>query len=158
MTRIRSYVAADASHLSALYRRSVLEVGSRDYGPAQIQAWAALAPSPERLQIQSEDGRIRLVASDALDLPVAFADLEPDGHIDLFYCAPEAAGTGIAAALYEALESSARQQGMTRLYAEASERARPFFLKQGFAVIAKREFEVTGVPIHNYAVEKSLAL
>lgn len=156
MTTIRTYQPADAVYLTGLYQRSVLELGSRDYDAAQVAVWAKLAPSPERLQALSTDGRIRLVAADALDRPLAFADLERNGHIDLFYCAPEAAGKGIGAALYLALEKKARQDGIERLYAEASERAKFFFLKQGFAVIGRRDFKVEGISIYNYAVEKSL--
>ena len=35
--------------------------------------------------------------------------------------------------------------------------ARRFFLRRGFVVVARRDFEVAGTPIHNYAVEKRLA-
>ena len=132
-------------------------IGARDYTPEQIDAWAALAPSGRRLDALMADGRTRLVAADPGDRPVAFADLEPDGHIHFLYCAPEAAGDGIASELYERLEAAARGQGITRLYAEASEAARRFFLGQGFTVLHRRDFEVSGVPIHNYAVEKVLA-
>jgi putative acetyltransferase len=45
---------------------------------------------------------------------------------------------------------------MKRLHAEASEAARRFFLKRGFAVVNRRAFEIAGVRIHNYAVEKWL--
>ena len=69
---------------------------------------------------------------------------------------PEAAGTGVAAALYDRLERTARERGMKRLHAEASEAARRFFLRKGFSVVNRRAFEISGVPIHNYAVEKWL--
>lgn len=46
--------------------------------------------------------------------------------------------------------------GARRLHAEASETARPVFERAGFSVTARRDFEVAGVPIHNWAVEKSL--
>jgi putative acetyltransferase len=49
-----------------------------------------------------------------------------------------------------------RERGIKRLHAEASEAARRFFLKRGFAVVRKPAFEIAGVPIHNYAVEKWL--
>lgn len=153
---IRSYRADDAAYLSRLYRQSVLGLGVRHYNPDQIRVWAGLAPSPERLANLMADGRTRLVAEDAGGHLVAFADLEPDGHIHFFYCAPEAAGKGVAARLYTALEETARRRGVTRLYAEASEAARRFFLKAGFSVNARRNFEVAGVGIHNYAVEKFL--
>jgi len=153
---IRPYAPGDAQLLAALYLRSVRELGSRDYSAAQVAAWASLCPSPERLHALSGDGRTRLVAVDGADLPVAFADLERDGHIHFFYAAPEVAGTGVARLLYAELEQVARAQHLTRLHAEASERAHRFFLRQGFEITARREFSVAGVPIHNYAVEKRL--
>ncbi|WP_191061505.1 GNAT family N-acetyltransferase [Geminicoccus harenae] len=153
---IRPYAPRDAQLLATLYLRSVRELGSRDYSAAQVAAWASLCPSPEQLHALSDDGRTRLVAVDEADLPVAFADLERDGHIHFFYAAPEVAGTGVAQRLYAELEQVARAQHLTRLHAEASERAHRFFLRLGFQVTAKREFTVTGVPIHNYAVEKQL--
>lgn len=153
---IRPFRNADAEPLSALYRRSVETVGPRGYAPEQVAAWASMSPSPERLRALAGDGRTTLVAVDAADEPLAFGDLEADGHIHFLYCAPEAAGTGIVAGLYAGLERRARDAGMARLYSEASEAARRFFLKQGFTVLARRDFEIGGVPIHNYAVEKRL--
>ena len=157
MTVIRPYRSDDAPLLSDLYVRSVRLLAAGDYSARQIDAWATLAPDPTRLDALALDGRLRLVSEDADGAPVAFADLEQDGHIHYFYCAPEAGGTGVAQALYEALEAAARRRGATRLYAEASEGARRFFLKRGFAVLARRDFEVSGVAIHNYTVEKTLA-
>jgi putative acetyltransferase len=154
--KIRFYDSKDAEPLANLYKRSVRQIGGRDYSAEQVEAWASLAPTPERLQALSADGRVRLVAVDESDMPLAFADLERDGHIHFMYCAPEAAGKGIVSALYDELEMIAREQGMTRLYAEASEAARRFFLNKSFTVKETRRFEIAGVPIHNYAVEKLL--
>lgn len=153
---IRPFRPGDADALSDLYRRSVEALGPRDYAPGQVAAWAAITPSPGRLRALAGDGRTTLVAVDEADAPLAFGDLEADGHIHFLYCAPEAAGTGTVAALYAELERRAREAGMARLYSEASEAARRFFLKQGFAVVARRDFEIAGVSIHNFAVEKAL--
>lgn len=153
---VRRYRAADAAALAALYVRSVEAIGSRFYSPAQVTVWAAHGPTSERIHALYTDGRTALVAVDDADRPVAFSDVETDGHIQFLYCAPEAAGRGVAGALYDALEREARGRGTRRLFAEASEAARPFFLKKGFAVAAIRRFEVAGVPIHNYAMEKFL--
>ena len=154
--KIRPYAEPDAEPLAVLFRRSIEDIGSRDYSAPQVAAWASRVPSAERLHALAADGRTRLVAVDRADRPLAFADLEADGHIDFLYAAPEAAGTGVVAALYDELEQGARRRHIGRLYAEASEAARRFFLKQGFVVTAKREFEISGAPIHNYAVEKDL--
>lgn len=151
---VRPYRPADAPALSALYEASVRELGARDYSPAQIEAWASLAPSAEALDGRMEDGRIRLVA--VADEMAGFIDVEPDGHIDLLYVAPAAAGAGVTRLLLETAEALAPLSGASRLYAEASETARPAFERLGFSVVARRDFEVAGVPIHNWAVEKAL--
>jgi putative acetyltransferase len=156
MARIRGYESRDAGALADLYRRSVMQIGPKDYAEEQVEAWAALGPSPAQIDARGADGRTTLVAVDDEDRPLAFGDLEHDGHIDYLYCAPEAAGTGVTAALYDRLERTARERGMKRLHAEASEAARRFFLKRGFAVVSKRAFEISGVRIHNYAMEKRL--
>jgi len=154
--RLRPFERSDAPVVAELHRRAVEIIGARDYGPAQVAAWASRAPSAERVCARAEDGRLTLVAVDAADRPMAYADLEPDGHVDHLYCAPEAAGRGLASALCEALEAHARAKEIPRLYAEASEAARGVFESRGFTVTARREFEIGGAPIHNYAVEKRL--
>ena len=69
------------------------------------------------------------MAADAKNLPLALADLGPDGHIHFLHAAREAAGQDAAAAIYAALERQACETGVPRLYAEAREAARRFFLK-----------------------------
>lgn len=155
--KIRGYAAKDATALMTLSRRSIEAIGSRDYTPQQVAAWAARVASPERIHERATDGRTTLVAVDHGDRPIGFIDLEHDGHIDFLYCAPEAVGQGAASALYDALEAGARRRGVDRLYAEASEAARRFFLKKGFIVTARHALVIDGVPIHNYAVEKALS-
>jgi putative acetyltransferase len=151
---VRPYQPGDAAPLSKLYEASVRALGAMDYSPAQVEAWAALTPSPDDLHHRMMDGRIRLVA--VTEDVVGFVDLETDGHIDLLYVAPAAAGQGVARALVETAEALAPSSGARRLYAEASETARPLFERLGFSVTARRDFEVAGVPIHNWAVEKPL--
>ncbi|MCS6624872.1 GNAT family N-acetyltransferase [Roseibacterium beibuensis] len=151
---VRPYQTDDAEALSALYEASVRALGARDYSAAQIEAWASLTPSPEALDGRMADGRTRLVA--VADDIAGFIDLEPDGHIDLLYVAPAAAGAGVARLLLETAEALAPLSGAGRLYAEASETARPVFERLGYSVTGRRDFEVAGEPIHNWAVEKAL--
>jgi putative acetyltransferase len=155
--RIRAYEARDAADIAALYRRSVETLGLRDYSPDQVAAWASRTPDAAAFHARLSDGRAVFVWVDDADRPQAFADLEADGHIDFLYCAPEIVGTGAAAELYAAVEALARQRGMTRLHSEASEAALRFFLKRGFVKLHRRDLMIGETPIHNYAVEKSLA-
>jgi putative acetyltransferase len=154
---IRPYAAGDAEALGALFYASVREVGRRDYSAEQVAAWAPNPPSPERVHARASDGRLLLVALDARGEPLAYGDLEADGHIDHLYCRPDAVGTGAASRLYDALEAAARRQGLPRLYAEASEAARRLFLRKGFALVRRRDFAIGGVAIHNYAMAKALS-
>jgi putative acetyltransferase len=151
---IRPYQSSDAAALSALYEAAVRTLGARDYSPAQIDAWASLTPSADDLDRRMADDRTRLVAV-AGDI-AGFIDLEADGHIDLLYVAPAAAGLGVARTLLETVEALGPLSGARRLYAEASQTARPVFERLGFSVLTRRDFEVAGVPIHNWAVEKTL--
>lgn len=153
---VRRFRPEDAETLASVYRRAVTELGPKGYAPPQVEAWLTLAPSPDRLRQTAGDGRVRLVAEES-GQPVAFTDLEANGHIDLLYCDPAAAGRGHAAALYAELEGIARERGMELLYAEASELSRDFFVRRGFTVLRVRRFEIAGVPVHNYAVEKRLS-
>ncbi|WP_081944466.1 GNAT family N-acetyltransferase [Thalassospira australica] len=156
MITIRPFRAPDAASMSDIYRRSVTELGPRAYGPQQVAVWASLKPSPERLVEVMNDGRHCLVAVNNQDQVMAFGDIECDGHIEYLYASPDIAGTGVVAQLYDALENAAKAKNIAKLYSEASELAKSFLLKRGFSVVERRDFEVNGVPIHNFAVEKRL--
>lgn len=98
------------------------------------------------------------VATDECDEPLAYGDLEADGHIDHLFCRPDVAGTGVTSALYDRLENIGRDLGLQLLYVEASEPARRFFERKGFTALMRREFPIRGVLIHNYYMEKRLGV
>jgi putative acetyltransferase len=154
---IRVYHSRDAAAVSEVFYRSVRDVAVLDYSAEQVRAWA---PEEGRTAASTQrwagDGRLVLVAADERDSPVAFIDLEPDGHIDHLFCAPEAAGHGIASQLYQAVEAAAREHGIARFHTEASELARRFFERRGFVMVARQDLVRHGVPIHNYKMTKEL--
>lgn len=154
--RVRPYRPDDAPALVALFHAAVHEVARLYYSRAQVNAWAPEVPDAERFRARAADGRTILVAVDEEDAPLAYGDVEEDGHIDHLFCRPDAAGTGVTAALYAALEAAARMRGIGLVYVEASEPARRFFDKQGFRLIGRRDFEMAGVQIHNFEMEKEL--
>ena len=154
--RIRTFRDDDAPALAEIFHAAVHGIAARHYTSAQVRAWSPAPADPARFAARGRDGRTLLVAADAKDRPIAYGDVEADGHIDHFYCAPDHAGTGVAGALYQALEAAARERGIARLFVEASEPARRFFLKHGFAELHRRDFAIGGVAIHNYAMEKRL--
>jgi putative acetyltransferase len=155
--RIRLFKPEDAQALHTIFVSAVLETGRRDYNDEQVRAWAANAADPAEYVARSLDGRVVFVATDDQDIPVAYIDLEADGHIDHLFCRPDMGRQGIGSALYEELERSAIARGIRRLHVEASEGSRPLFLRKGFILNERRDFSVDGVPTHNYAMSKILA-
>lgn len=156
MTKIRSFRAEDAPLLAELFYRAIHTIASQHYSAAQVNAWAPAIPATERFLKRGTDGRTLLVAVDDADLPLAYGDLEADGHIDHLFCSPEHAGTGLTARLYEALEEQAKEAGIERVYTEASEPAMRFFTKRGFHITERNDFTLGDVPIHNFCMEKTL--
>lgn len=153
---IRAFRPGDAPALARIFYAAVHQVAALHYSPEQLKAWAPVVPEPERFLERGADGRILLVAADESDRPLAYGDLEQNGHIDHLYCRPDVAGTGVASALYDRLEAAARDRGIGRLFVEASEPARRFFLRKSFILLQRREFTLGGVAIHNFAMEKML--
>ena len=155
--RVRAFRPGDEAELAQIFFSAVHEVASARYSPRQVKAWAPEMPSAEQFAVRAADGRAVFVAVDEQDRPLPYGDLEPDGHTDNLYCRPASTGAGVAAAVYEAIEAAAWRSRIGLLFVEASEPARRFFLKRGFELVARRDFKLDGVPVHNIRMEKRLA-
>lgn len=153
---LRPFEADDAPALAALTLDAIRSIGSRVYSPEQVEAWSSGHINAERFLARAEEGHQIYVMADEDDVPAAYALLEPDGHLDMLYCAPAHSGRGLAGQLLVYAEEQARKLGPAKLYTEASELARPAFERAGFKLIERREFELRGVMIHNYTMEKRL--
>ncbi len=154
--RVRPFRAEDAERLATIFFAAVRAVSRKDYSEEQLRAWAPEPPDPVRFIERAAGGRILLVGVDVADQPQAYGDLEPDGHIDHLYRHPDTSRSRAASLVYEGIERAARQRGLVRIYVEASEPAKRFLLSRGFVLVKRRDFEIRGMPIHNYAMEKLL--
>ena len=152
---IRAFSEGDAPAVALTFFRSVRESGLRHYSQAQVEAWAPALPDPAEVHQRATDGRVCLVAESDGQV-VGYGDLEASGHIDHLYCRPEACGHGVAGELLQHLTTIAEGRSLPCLFVEASAGARGLFTRNGFSTIARRDFELRGVPIFNYAMEKVL--
>lgn len=154
---IRPFRDGDAETLSEVCLAAIRTIGPHGYAPEQIGAWAARHGDADGYRQRIAMGHAIFVAAGPDDMPVSYALLEHDGHLDRLYCHPDHSRRGLAERLLAEAEFHARAHGIVRLYTEASELARASFEKAGYAVTHRRDFAIDGVPIHNYAMEKTLA-
>jgi putative acetyltransferase len=149
---IRPHTAADIPAIARLFFNTIRRVNSRDYTPAQIQAWAPTIYNNE-YWTQRFLKRRALVAEDG-GIILGFAEYEPDGHIDCFYVHHEHQRRGVGMTLMQRIESDLQQLNVHRLHAEVSITARPFFAGRGFAVVEERNAVYQDVLIKLYLMEK----
>lgn len=159
MAAIRPYRVGDADAIAAITLAAIRVTALAAYSAEQVAAWSARF-SPARVLEWAEQGHHILVAVDAADHPIAYTMLEGSGHLDMLYCHPEHGGKGLARALLAEAEVAALSRGVTRLFTEASEIARPVFERAGYEVLHRRDFSIPHeggeIAIHNYAMEKRL--
>ncbi|MEM6477190.1 MAG: GNAT family N-acetyltransferase [Pseudomonadota bacterium] len=154
---LRAFTESDAPALAGLTLAAIRSVGAKAYSPEQVNAWAMRHSGPERFVQRAADGAMITVACDTEGAPVAYALLEPDGHLDMLYCHPDHTRRSLADRLLQGCEDIARVRNLDRLFTESSELARPAFERAGYKVQHRRDFQIEGVAIYNYAMEKTIA-
>jgi putative acetyltransferase len=152
--KIRPWLESDTEELGEMFRRSVREVASRHYRPAQIEAWVE-APGEVETWTDRMRYRTTFVAAEQSRL-VGFIQYDPPDHIDMTYVHPECQRQGVASELLTALEAEARRRGVALLNVEASITSRPFFEARGFEVITPQIVTARGQEFLNYRMSKRL--
>ena len=154
MIKIRLFEAQDAEQIAQLFYETVREVNVRDYSSNQVKAWA-----PDdihfRKWVEVCSSRFTYVADDK-GVIAGFGELEPNGHIDCFYCHKNYQGCGVGRQIYQAIEAKAVELSARRLFVEASITAKPFFHRMGFAVVQEQQVSRRGETFINYVMEKLL--
>lgn len=153
---IRSFEDGDAEALAQLGRAAIGAIGPEAYSEEQIEAWLSNFAGPDVYQTQADAGTQIFIATDDDDVPVAYAMLELTGHLDHLYCHPDHTKEGLASSLLETAALYARYHGITHLFTEASEIAKPAFESAGYTAMKKRTFEIDGVEITNWAMVRTI--
>ena len=152
--RVRTHRNGDIPDISRLYYDTIHRINALDYTPEQLDAWAPVVPDPsfweERFRkyhvyVAEEDGRV-----------VGFTELDGTGHIDCFFVHHEWQRRGVGTRLMRRVVDTAMASRMTRLFAEVSITAVPFFQSQGFVVIRESETVRSNVRLKQYAMERWL--
>lgn len=115
---VRDYRGDEAGEICRLFYETVHSVNLRDYSSERVQAWAPALPDPEAWHGRMP-GRHTLVVEGG-DEVVGFAELEEDGHLDMFFVRSNVVGRRGGSLLYAAVEERARRLGIGRIFTEAS--------------------------------------
>jgi putative acetyltransferase len=84
---VHEHKAVDLHAVVALFGRSVREIASRDYTPAQISVWAPQDPDLSAWADRLSKGTVFVYEVD--HEIVGFARVEESGYLDLLYVHPE---------------------------------------------------------------------
>lgn len=154
LIQIRPYEPADLNVTIELFNDSVRQVASRDYSPAQIEAWAPIAVNTSLWSERLE--RKPTFLAEYQSHVVGFSDLDSAGHIDMLFVHSEYQGLGVARTLMNHILLKARDQNLTELTTDASITARPFFERSGFRVDQEQDVQLRGQTFRNYRMSRVL--
>lgn len=145
--------ADDIPQVKRVFKDAVLNIGTHAYSEEQVHSWAAFADDP-MFEDQLKEG-VTFVAEENDEI-VGFGQLHPLNHIALLYVDSRHAHKRIGSALARRLERHAEDCGMKAISVEASKIAKPFFEKQGFAVLDKEVIDRHGVELERYLMHKRI--
>ncbi|KOP27170.1 acetyltransferase [Hapalosiphon sp. MRB220] len=152
---IRKFHHQDTQEIMQLFYDTVHNINIRDYTQEQVDVWA-----PQYMDYQRWNEHLHSKMSYVAELDekiIGFAQLEPDGHIDCFYCHKDFQRMGVGSKLLDTLQTQAEALGIKRIFAEVSITAKPFFERQGFQIINQQTVERRGVKLINYRMDKHLS-
>lgn len=155
--RIEKFQEADVEEILTLFYETIHTVNAKDYTKEERNAWAPKADFTEKLETwkYSLQKNITFVAKIDGDI-VGFSDMDDQGYLDRLFVHKDYQGQGIAKKLVQHLEAVARERQIGKIQTDASITARPFFEKQGYAVLRKQRIKRKGVIITNYKMTKQL--
>jgi putative acetyltransferase len=146
------FAASDADACWQLFQDTVHRVNRRDYTPEQIDAWASRCANPESW-CRRFKGNAAYVVEQGKDI-VGFADMNHDGYLDRLFVSADHQRMGVATMLMDAIEATANEWQLPRIYTQASITAKPFFQSRGFIVVAEQTVDCGGMRLANYVMEQ----
>lgn len=151
---IRQATVEDYDRIAQLFTETIRNVNIRDYSPEQVKVWSERVKDKPRWLKKITD-QYFLLAEQEENL-LGMGSIAPEGYLDMMYVSHRHQGKGIARTLVEKLEAFAGRQPISRIWADVSLTARPFFEKMGFQVVRSQKAEMDGLIFDNFIMEKHL--
>lgn len=123
-----------------MIERAIRTLAAQTYPPDAVEAWAS---GGTLAAVERMIGQTYAFVATFDEIVAGWANLDGE-EVDQLYVDPDAAGRGLARRLCEAVEQSARLDGLPELRAVASLRAEPVFRQFGFREAAREERAFNG--------------
>ncbi|RVU01660.1 GNAT family N-acetyltransferase [Mucilaginibacter limnophilus] len=149
---IRRATLEDSEEIRQLFYDTVTAINANDYNAEQVKAWSSGYDNVERWNKRITEQHFFVAGSNGTI--TGFASLTDDGYLDVFFVHKDHQRQGIAALLLNEIESCAHSIGVKQITSDVSITARPFFEKNGFAVVASQRVEFKDVMFDNYKMAK----
>ena len=152
---IRDYRPEDVQALANIYYNTIHRINIQHYTEEQVDVWAPTT-SLETEGWAKKFPRTKPIIATVGDEIVGFAEFEPNGHIDCFYCHHEWIGKGVGSALMKEILARAKNNHAHLIFAEVSITAKPFFEKWGFRIVTQQTIIRKGVELTNFKMERTV--
>jgi len=152
---IRKLKKGEEKELWKLFYNTIHNINIKDYDENEIAAWA-----PDDLDINIAIQKFKEIEPFVVIKEgkiIGYADIQPDGYIDHFYCHHEYQGQGVGSALFSVLEKVAIESGILEMYSNVSITARPFFKAMGFSVEKEQFLHMKDQKLKNYRMVRKHA-
>lgn len=150
---IRNYQPEDVEALAKIYYNTIHRINRQHYTEEQVNAWAPTS-SVELAGWEKKFPKTKPIIATVGGKIVGFAEFEPNGHIDCFYCHHEWIGKGVGSALMKEILQRAKLSKIHLIFAEVSITAKPFFEKWGFRVVDQQTIVRKDVELTNFKMER----
>ena len=152
---IRNYRSKDTQALANIFFNTIHRINIKHYTQEQVDVWAP------KSSLEGEGWAKKFLRTNPIvavvgDKVVGFAEFEPNGHIDCFYCHHEWIGKGVGSTLMNEILIRAKNSNIDLIFSEVSITAKPFFEKQGFIVLTEQKIVRKGIELTNYKMERKL--
>ena len=152
---VRDYRPDDVQALANIYFNTIHKINIQHYTEEQVDVWAPTS-SLETEGWAKKFPRTKPIIATVGDEIVGFAEFEPNGHIDCFYCHHEWIGKGVGSALMKEILQRAKNSHIHLIFAEVSITAKPFFEKWGFRIVTQQTIIRKGIELTNFKMERTV--
>ena len=153
---IRDYQPEDAQALANIFYNTIHRINIQHYTEEQVDVWAPKSSLENTERWAKKFQKTQPIIATVGDEIVGFAEFEPNGHIDCFYCHHEWIGKGVGSTIIKEILLRAKNNHISLIFSEVSISAKPFFEKWGFKTITQQTIVINGIELMNFKMERTI--